>query len=267
MTYEKDLARIVEDVVAPQAARVDAKGVFSCAALGELAAAGILGLTVPAELGGGGRGLDAATDVVRTLSQACGSTAMVVTMHYAATAVLAATGREDVLREIAQGRHLSTLAFSETGSRSHFWAPLSTATAEGDEVVLDAAKSWVTSAHHADSYVWSSRPLAADGPMSLWFVRTGVPGLGPGAGFDLALTAALPWFLLLNAAAGAGLMESVTAATAGHLTGTRLRHLGQSLAHQVPARAGLARMRIETDRTRALDFVGRALCGLPLLEA
>ena len=29
------------------------------------------------------------------------------------------------------GQHLSTLAFSEAGSRSHFWAPTSTARAEG----------------------------------------------------------------------------------------------------------------------------------------
>src|SRR5438034_7737119 len=28
------------------------------------------------------------------------------------------------LQEIAAGRHLSTLAFSEAGSRSHFWAPI-----------------------------------------------------------------------------------------------------------------------------------------------
>ena len=36
---------------------------------------------------------------------------------------------KDTLTEIAGGRHLTTLAFSETGSRSHFWAPMSTAAA------------------------------------------------------------------------------------------------------------------------------------------
>jgi alkylation response protein AidB-like acyl-CoA dehydrogenase len=66
------------------------------------------------------------------------------------------------------------LAFSESGSRSHFWAPRSTATAGGGEVRLDANKSWVTSAGEADSYVWSSRPLEAAGPMTLWLV----PGRG-----------------------------------------------------------------------------------------
>ena len=76
------------------------------------------------------------------------------------------TGPTDVREAIAAGRCLATLAFSEVGSRSHFWAPLGTATAAADDgaVRLDARKSWVTSAGEADVYVWSSRPVAADGP-------------------------------------------------------------------------------------------------------
>jgi alkylation response protein AidB-like acyl-CoA dehydrogenase len=160
-----------------------------------------------------------------------------------------------------------------------------TATGDGDDVVLDARKSWVTSAHRADSYVWSSKPLAADGPMSLWLVRNGVSGLvvpsgfdglglrgndscpvtangvrvapgdllgEDGTGLDIALAAALPWFLLLNASAGVGLMQAVTTDTTAHLVGTRLQHLEQSLAQQLPSRTKLATMRIETDRTRTL---------------
>jgi alkylation response protein AidB-like acyl-CoA dehydrogenase len=283
--YQEALGRIVEEIVAPDAGEVDRSAVYPRKAIEALASAGLLGLTVPAEYGGGGHGLTAATDVVRQLSTACGSTAMVVTMHYSAVAALAATGRADVLTEIAAGRHLSTLAFSEVGSRSHFWVPVSTALADGDNVRLDARKSWVTSASEADSYVWSSRPLAAAGPMSLWLVPAGTRGLsiGPefdglglrgndsrpitadgvrvsgkarlgddGAGLDIALTAILPWFLLLNASASIGLMQAVTQETVDHLVRTRLEHLGQSLARQPESRAAVARMRIETDRTKAL---------------
>lgn len=227
-------------------------------------------------------------------------------MHYAATAALAAAGVADVLGEIGERRHLTTLAFSETGSRSHFWTPVGTATADADVVVLDAHKSWVTSAHEADSYVWSSRPLQAEGPMSLWLVRAGTAGLGApggfdglglrgndscpitadgvrvprtalvgedGGGLDLALTAVLPWFLLLNAAASVGLMQAVTLQTASHLTATRLAHLDQTLAQQLPSRAKLASMQIQTDQARALvqDTVaaveaGRADAQLLVLE-
>jgi isovaleryl-CoA dehydrogenase len=303
MSYQEALATVISDVVAPQAATVDQNGEFPAAGIDALAAAGILALTTPVEFGGGGLGFSAAADVVRQLSAACGSTAMVVMMHYAATGVLVATEQAETLREIGAGKHLSTLAFSEFGSRSHFWAPVSTATAAGDDpagddVVLNAHKSWVTSAREATSYVWSSTPLAADGPMSLWLVRSDAAGLSvpsrfdglglrgndsspvtadsvrvsasallgaDGAGLDIALGAALPWFLLLNASASVGLMQAVTALTVTHLTGTRLEHLDQTLAQQLPSRTKLATMQIQTDRTRALveDAVAAVESGRP----
>jgi isovaleryl-CoA dehydrogenase len=285
MSYQDALARVIDEVVAPGAAEVDALGVFVRRQVEALAEAGLLALTVPPEFGGGGEGLRAAADVVGELGAACGSTAMIVTMHYAATAALVAGGLKEPLTAIAASGHLSTLAFSEAGSRSHFWAPLSSAEPAGQDVRLDARKSWVTSAGEADSYVWSSRPLAADGPMTLWLVPGGAEGLtvaGPfdglglrgngsapmtadgvrvprgamigtdGAGLDLALSAVLPVFLICSAAMSAGLMRRLAEETAGHLRRTRLEHLGQSLAQQIQPRAQLARLQIEADRARAL---------------
>jgi alkylation response protein AidB-like acyl-CoA dehydrogenase len=284
----------IERVVVPGAAQVDITGSFPRRQIEALAGAGLLGLTVPEEFGGGGGGPREAAAFIRELGAACGSTAMVVTMHYCAVAALTAAGAKDVLTEIAAGHHLSTLAFSETGSRSHFWAPLSTAVPENGPdsgmVRLDARKSWVTSAGHADSYVWSSRPLAADGPMTLWLVPRDVKGLtvagtfdglglrgnasapmtadgariprgamlgADGAGLDLAMAAVLPMFLICSASMSAGLMRRLADETAAHLRRTRLEHLGQSLAQQERPRAELARLRIEADRAWA--HIGNAL--------
>ena len=110
-------------------------------------------------------------DAIATFAEVDPSAAMVFLMHACGTACLAAAGSKSkgadaALKEIAAGKHLSTLAFSEAGSRSHFWAPLGTATQVDGQVSLDAQKSWVTSAGQADSYVWTSLPLAADGPMT-----------------------------------------------------------------------------------------------------
>jgi alkylation response protein AidB-like acyl-CoA dehydrogenase len=68
-------------------------------------------------------------------------------------------------------------------------------------------------------------------------------------------------------------MQAVTAQTIAHLTGTRMQHLDESLAQQLPARTKLAAMQIQTDRTRTLveDAVaavesGRADAQLLVLE-
>ena len=151
-SYPHALDRVIRDVVEPGAAEVDTAGAFPRAQLGALAQAGLLGLTVPADLGGAGGGLREAAAVIRELGAVCGSTAMVMTMHYSATSALVSAGDKQTLTEIAAGRHLSTLAFSESGSRSHFWAPLGTVARQDDGTVrLDAHKSWVTSAGQADS--------------------------------------------------------------------------------------------------------------------
>ncbi|HEV7534775.1 MAG TPA: acyl-CoA dehydrogenase family protein [Acidimicrobiia bacterium] len=294
-TYLDALERVITDVVAPRAAATDAEGSFPGAAVAALGEAGILGLTAGPDGGGGGGTLRDAAAVVERLAGVCGSTAMVVLMHYAATAAIEAHGPAEIRRAIGAGHHLSTLAFSETGSRAQFWASLSTAEVDGDEAILDGAKSWVTSAAEADSYVWSTRPVdGSAGPLTLWLVDPATAGLTrPGAGFDgvglrgngsvpvtadgvrvpldarlgadgagldVALTTALPTFLVLSGAFGLGLLEAVTARTGEHLGSARLEHLGQTLIQQPIPRADYARLRLATDRVRA--FVDDTLTAL-----
>lgn len=285
-THLDALERVITDVVAPGATATDGAGTFPRAAVSALGEAGILGLTAGADVGGGGGTLRDAAAVVERLAGVCGSTAMVVLMHYAATATIEAHGPKEARQAIGAGRHLSTLAFSEAGSRSHFWASLSTATTEGGTAVLDGAKSWVTSGAEADSYVWSTRPVdPATGPMTLWLVDPAAAGLtkqtagfdgvglrgngsipvtaegvripldarlgADGAGLDIGLATSLPTFLVLSGAFGLGLLEAVTAKTGAHLGATRLEHLGQTLLQQPIPRADYARLRLTTDRVRA----------------
>lgn len=295
------LEEIITDVVEPRAAETDATATFPRAAVDALGSAGLLGLTSATDVGGQGQGFAEAAAVVRRLAASCASTAMVVCMHYCATAAIEAHGPRRVREAIAAGRHLSTLAFSETGSRSHFWAPLSSATSRGDQVVLDASKSWVTSAGEADSYVWTSRPLDATDATAgatLWLVAADTPGLSvkgsfdglglrgnasspvvaagaaigrdamlgaDGAGLDVALSVVLPWFQVCNAACSLGLADAMTAKAVAHATTARFEHLGQTLADQPVTRQHLARMRNATDAAAALvdDTVTALSAGRP----
>lgn len=286
------LGPIVTDVVAPGATEIDRTGAYPRAALDSLAQAGLLGLISATDMGGMGYAHRAASLVVEELARSCGSTAMVVLMHYAGAAVIEAHGSEDARREVAAGRCVTTLAFSEVGSRSMFWAPTSTATAATNgsagavgTVRLDAAKSWVTSAGEADAYVWSSRPVAAEGLSTVWLVPAAAAGLsvagpfdglglrgngskpmaadgvevgpeamlGPdGGGFDVMLGSALPYFQVMSAAFSVGTAEAATAKAATHVASTRFLHIDQSLADNPTTRAYVARMRVKTDAARAL---------------
>ncbi|MGJ7569884.1 acyl-CoA dehydrogenase family protein [Variovorax sp. RB2P76] len=300
------LAVIETQTLQPLAPRTDSEGRFPREVIDAMGKAGLLGLVSATAVGGQGLGLKEAAQVVSRIAQTCPSTAMVVCMHYCATAVLEQFGPEATRRAIAQGKHLSTLAFSEADSRSHFWAPTGTARADGANVLLDARKSWVTSAFQADSYVWSSKPLAAEGASTLWLVDAKADGLSQpgrfdglglrgnastpvtakdvrvaadarlgedGKGFDTMMGVVLPWFSVLSAACSTGLMEGALSRAIGHVSQTRHVHLDSSLADLPTIRAYLARARIKTDMVQALldDTVaaigaGRADTMLRVLE-
>ncbi|HYJ54211.1 MAG TPA: acyl-CoA dehydrogenase family protein, partial [Mycobacterium sp.] len=148
-------------VAAANADQVDAEGSYPLAAVDALRGSGLLGLILHKEVGGLGAGPKQFVDVVGTLAAACGSTAMIYLMHTAAAVTVAAAPppcAPELLYAMASGKALGTLAFSERGSRSHFWAPVSTAALsdDGTTVKLRADKSWVTSAGYADMYIVST---------------------------------------------------------------------------------------------------------------
>ncbi len=294
--YHKLLERVCIRTIGPAATEVDIGRAFPRRSLEALKKAGMMGAISAVEAGGLGLGFSAAAAIIRRVAQECGSTAMVLCMHYCGVAVLEAYGPMEVRRAAAAGDHLSTLAFSEEGSRSHFWAPLSTARAEGGEVILDARKSWITSASAATAYVWSSQPLAAPGLSTIWLVPADTPGLTvqgefdglglrgndsapvsargarvpaaamlgeDGKGFDIMIGTVLPVFNLLSAACAVGLMEAAVRRTAEHAAAVRHSDTGGRLADLPTIRNYIARMRVKADMARTLlDDTAQALeCG------
>ena len=121
--YSSALERICIETIGPDAAQVDEHGAFPERGLSTLATAGLMGAVSAPEVGGLGLGHRGAAAIVARLAQECGSTAMVTCMHYCGTAALEAFAPRDVRAAAARGTHLSTLAFSEAGSRSPFGLP------------------------------------------------------------------------------------------------------------------------------------------------
>ncbi|WP_053717200.1 acyl-CoA dehydrogenase family protein [Saccharothrix sp. NRRL B-16348] len=258
------LDRIVRGVVAPAAAAVDRDGTFPRASVTALG--GLLGMTMSRAVGGRGCGLAEASDVVERVAAACGSTGVVLRSHFAAVAALDRLGDRALRSTVAAGGHLSTVAVFTPGS--HFLLPAGTASRRGDVVDLRDRKSGVVAAGEADSYVWSSAPLAAHGTTTLWLVPANAPGLlvpvdRPGIGlrgtvsttvwadpahvpvdcllgadgqsFDTVVHHVLPWYVVLGASVALGIMSGAIDAVAQYL-----------------ATADLLRLRLRADAVRVL---------------
>jgi alkylation response protein AidB-like acyl-CoA dehydrogenase len=290
MDHETAVSRakdIADRILVPAARQNDKDARFSSEAIAALGSSGLLAITLPADIGGSGLGPRTLAAVVATLAEADASTAMVYLMHMCATATIASARAgatvAPTLKDIAAGRHLTTLAFSEAGSRSHFWAPVSRGKRNGANVRITAKKSWVTSAGHAQSYVVSALAPDGKGPTdsTLYLVASNRPGLsvaGPwdgfgmranasapmtledcevepgfqltddGAGFKAMLEVVLPLFNLGTSAVALGLSRAAVAGTATHLKTARFEHLGATLGESLPTlRAQLATMQIDTD--------------------
>jgi alkylation response protein AidB-like acyl-CoA dehydrogenase len=292
MTHDAAILKareIASRVLAPSAGQNDKAGRFSTEAIEALGEAGLLGLMLSADFGGSGLGPRTLAVVTATLAEADASVAMVYLMHILGTAMISAArpggaqALTTVLQEIGAGRHLTTLAISEAGSRSHFWAPVSRAHRNGKGVRISAKKSWVTSAGHAQSYVVSTLAAEGVGPTdsTVYLLTAETRGLSvagswdglglranasapialddcevssdfqltdDGAGFPTMMSVLLPLFNLGSAAVALGLCRAAVANTVSHLKNAKFEHLGQTLGESLPTlRAQLAEMQIETE--------------------
>lgn len=292
---------VVEKFIAPVASKNDKERRFNREAITALGEAGLFGLLVPTAQGGLGLGPRQFSAVVTTMAEADPSVAMVYVMHVCGTACIVGANptpmTKAVLKDIVAGRHLTTLAFSEAGSRSHFWAPVGKAQRTPNGALLNAQKSWVTSANNADSYVASALSPDAKGPTdsTLYLVKRDAMGVNvigtfeglgltgndsapvkldavevaedarltpDGIGFKTMLEVVLPLFNLGSASLALGICRATVAATAAHLRNARFEHMGATtLGEALPnLRAQLATMQNDTDGLAArLDDVIRHL--------
>lgn len=265
--------KVARDILARGAEDVDRARRFPRESIDVLGRSGLLGLLVPAEFGGAGGGLREMSQALEQLAQGCPSTAMVTLMHYCATAAIVGKGSAELkqafLPAISQGRHLTTLAFSEAGSGGHFYAPISQVKQDGQEATLSANKSFVTSAGEADSYLVSARASGAKGPLDsdLYLVLKGTQGLevfgrfeglglagnasapmklkdivlepdhrlgAEGSGFQTMLEVVLPHFQIGSASVSLGIASAAFQLATAHASTRKYEHMGGTTLSQIP---------------------------------
>ena len=289
-------SRIVDAVIEPMAQEVDRAASWPGHSMRALAGAGLTGLQVPVRLGGHGEGLLALAKMTELIGRACPSSALCFGMHCVGTAVIAAKAtpwhEEAYLRPIAEGRHLTTLALSESGTGAHFYLPETglRRSADGATFSIAGTKQFVTNGGQADSYVVSTRAAssaAEAGDFSCLVVdgdTAGLEWLVPWDGFgmrgnssrgvtftDAQVPAAnllgedgdevwyvfevvAPYFLMAMAGTYLGVAQSALDAAGAQLRQRRYAHSGASLREVESLQTRYAEMWIAVEKTRALVF-------------
>lgn len=284
---------IASEQIAPRAEEVDRDCLWPEHALRAMAEAGLTGLQVPQRLGGHEQGMLALAVITEVLAQACSSSALCFGMHCVGTAVIAAKAtpeqEENYLRPIAEGRHLTTLALSESGSGAHFYFPQTKLSHEGDGFTINGTKQFITNGGHADSYVISTAPSdAADlGEFSCLVVDRDLPGmtwLDPWNGVGMrgnssrgvrfedvrvpagkllgregdqvwyVFEVVTPYFLTAMAGTYLGIAQAAVNITAEHLRSRRYAHSAESLSEAPVLQHRLADMWTAVQKTRGLIY-------------
>jgi len=122
-----------------------------------LAELGYLGLTVPPELGGGGRDMVTLGLLAGELGRGCSSLRSLLTVHTMVThAILRWGNREQQQRwipKLASGAVLAAFALSEPSVGSDAKSVTTRATLNGDEFSLSGHKKWITYGQIADVFL------------------------------------------------------------------------------------------------------------------
>ena len=175
-----------ERVIRPVAAELDREERFPSDILKGLAELGLMGVNVPAALGGAEAGAVAYALAMMEISRACASTAVTMSVTNMVAEVIATFGTEEqkalYVPRITSGEYVAgafALSEPEAGSDPGGMATRAERTADG--WVLSGQKQWITSGAYAGvMVVWARTGGSGTKGLSAFLVEGGTRGLKAG---------------------------------------------------------------------------------------
>jgi len=154
----KQVREFAEREIKPIATAMDESGEFPRESVAKMAGLGLLGMTVPAELEGGGLDTVSYAIAIEEVSRVDGSHGLVMAAHNSLCAgnIMIAGTKEQKQRyipDLAAGRKMGAWALTEPGSGSDAAAMATEARLDGDEWVLNGTKNFCTNAPVAGTFV------------------------------------------------------------------------------------------------------------------
>jgi acyl-CoA dehydrogenase len=170
--------RIALEVAASHAADVDKNARFPIETISALREAGVMSALVPREFGGAGCNMSELAQLCSTLAQACGSSAMVLAMHYSQLACVARHGLQSeyfrgYLRDVVRHQHLLASMTSEVGTFGDTRSSICAVECRDGRFMLNKDATTGSYCEHADAIVVTCRrdPSAAASDQVLVLVR------------------------------------------------------------------------------------------------
>ncbi len=177
-----------EEEVKPNARRWDETGEFPRDTVRKLGELGLMGVTVPEELGGAGMDMLALAVIVEELARYDGSLALTVASHNGlGSSQIRYFGTDEQKRRwippLARGEKLAAWGLTEPGSGSDAAGLLTTAVRRGDRWVLNGSKMFITQGTVGDTFVVLARtsPEKAQKGITAFVLEKGMNGFSQAA--------------------------------------------------------------------------------------
>ena len=174
--------RTANTVIAPNAARYDREEAFPQESVDAVKSLGLNAIFVPEAYGGAPMSYRLYLAVVQTISEACASTGIIYATNFHGMKPLIDFGTEQqkkrLLPRVAEGA-LASLAITEAVAGSDATAMKMRFTPDGDDIIVDGGKLFITSGDIADLLLVFGKWSAIEDPkqaISALIVEKGVPG-------------------------------------------------------------------------------------------
>jgi len=185
----QDAARdFAQKEIAPVAAALDKEEKFPADIVKKLGELGFMGMTVPAELGGGGMDTLSYVVALEQIAKACASTAIIMSVNnslvcYPLFEFGTDEQRKKYLPPLASGQKLGAFSLTEPNAGSDAGNQQTTAVLQGDNYVLNGTKIFVTSGSLADVIIITAATDKTKGAkgISAFIVETTWPGFKVGS--------------------------------------------------------------------------------------
>jgi butyryl-CoA dehydrogenase len=182
--FQQRIAQFARGRIAAEAAGIDERGTFPRAVVAEMAALGLLGVTIPAEWGGAGLDYISYALAIEAISSVSAVLAVIAAVNNSLVAEpIAQFGtsaqKAQWLRPLATGQALGGFALSEEHAGSDAANQQSTARLDEGGYVINGRKVWVANAEAADVLIVfaSTQPGIRGRGVSAFVVPMDTPGI------------------------------------------------------------------------------------------